>query len=213
MSTAECCRELCNDYAINAVFAFHAICSEEFRIQRQVQEVLRQNGAGALRLFWGYELLHPDDLPFDTKDRGAFTEIEVFVGRVKGVSTRPSTRQQPEFATGPEKAVRRHRAFKEIPQATEVMGSNYLAAEDLQESNNSCLELHWRGGETAALARVHKYLWEQDGLALDYVGATSVRSLYRSPLDEEATSKLSLWLAHGCLSPRLLYEEIHYILA
>ncbi|CAE7525348.1 CRYD, partial [Symbiodinium pilosum] len=34
------------------------------------------------------------------------------------------------------------------------------------------------------------------------------------PLEDEATSKLSPWLAHGCLSPRLLYEEIRrYILA
>ena len=37
---------------------------------------------------------------------------------------------------------------------------------------------------------------------------SQVRSLYRSPLDDEATSKLSPWLAHGCLSPRVLYEEV-----
>ena len=95
VSTAECFRELCKDYDINAVFAFHEICSEELRIQRQVKDVLHENGAGSLQLHWGYELLHHDDLPFDTKDRGAFKEIEIFLGRVKGgsfcKSPKPST--------------------------------------------------------------------------------------------------------------------------
>ena len=207
VSTAECFRELCNDYTINAVFAFHEVCSEELRLQRQVQNVLHQHAAGSLRLHWGYELLHHDDLPFGTEDRGAFKEIEVFLGRVKGVSPRPSAWQQPEFAT-PGKAVHWQRALREIPRAEEVMGENYLAAQDLGESTDSRLEFCWRGGETAALAKLQEYLWDQDRLALDYVGATSVRSLYRSPLDDEATSKLSPWLAHGCLSPRMLYEEI-----
>eukprot|EP00439_Symbiodinium_sp_Y106_P030404 s235_g3.t1 len=202
VSTAECFRELSKDYSINAVFAFHEVCSEELQIQREVQHVLRQTGPSPLRLYWGYELLHPDDLPFDTKDRAAFKEIEVFLGRVKGVSPRPSAQQEPDFVTGPERAIHWWRARKAIPRADEVMGSNYLVAEDLAK------ESAWQGGETAALARIQEYLWDHDRLALDYVGATSVRSLYRSPLDDEATSKLSPWLAHGCLSPRLLYEEV-----
>ena len=210
VSTAECFRELCKDYAINAVFAFHEVCSEELRIQRQVQQVLRQNGAGSLQLHWGYELLHHDDLPFATKDRAAFKEIEVFLGRVRGVSPRPSAWHEPDFATGPEKAVHWQRACEQVPQAEEVMGKNFLA----QESTSPHVEFRWQGGETAALARVREYIWDEDRLALDYVGATSVRSLYRSPLDDEATSRLSPWLAHGCLSPRLLYEEVQrYILA
>ncbi|CAE7247665.1 CRYD [Symbiodinium necroappetens] len=167
VSTAECFRELCKDYSINAVFAFHEVCSEELRIQREVQHVLHQNGPSPLRLYWGYELLHPEDLPFDTTDRGAFKEIEIFLGRVKGVAPRPSAQQQPDFVAGPEKAIHWWRASKDIPLADEVMGSNYLVAEDLGK------ESRWQGGETAALARVQEYLWDHDRLALDYVGATS----------------------------------------
>ena len=57
VSTAECFRELSKDYSINAVFAFHEVCSEELQIQREVQHVLRQTGPSPLRLYWGYELL------------------------------------------------------------------------------------------------------------------------------------------------------------
>lgn len=209
VTTAECFKELCSDYMVNAVFAFHEICSEEIRIQRQVQDVLRQNGHGPLKLFWGYELLHRDDLPFDPKtDRGAVKEIEVFLGRVKGVSPRPSAQQQPLFLTGAEKAVCWPRAFKAVPGPAEVMGKNYNEAEDPGESKDPRAELRFQGGETAALARMKQYIWQEDSLILDYVGATVVRNLHRSPLNDKATTKMSPWLAHGCISPRLLYEEV-----
>ena len=88
--------------------------------------------------------------------------------RAPGVSPRPSAQQEPDFVTGPERAIHWWRARKAIPRADEVMGSNYLVAEDLAK------ESAWQGGETAALARVQEYLWDHDRLALDYVGATSV---------------------------------------
>jgi len=209
VSTAACFGELCSEYTINAVFAFHEICSEEIRIQRQVQDVLRENGQGPLKLFWGYELLHCDDLPFDPRtDRGAVKEVEVFMGRVNGVAPRPSAQQQPCFATGPETAVHWPRACEEIPGVAEVMGQNYVATEDPGENKDPRAEMRWKGGETAALAWVRQYFWDEDCLILNYVGATVVRNLYRSPMNEKGTSKLSPWLAHGCISPRLLYEEV-----
>merc|ERR1712194_1000215 len=88
------------------------------------------------------------------------------------------------------------------------MGENYVAAEDPGESKDPRAELRWQGGETAALARLQQYIWDEDSLVLDYVGATVVRNLHRSPLSDKATSKLSPWLAHGCLSPRLVAEEV-----
>ena len=34
------------DFAINSVFAFHEICSEELRVEREVREVLRKHQQG-----------------------------------------------------------------------------------------------------------------------------------------------------------------------
>lgn len=204
ISTAGCFKELCSDYTINAVFSFHEICSEELRIQRQVEDVLRSNGQGPLKLFWGYELLHHDDLPFDPKtERAAVKEIEVFLGSVKGIAPRPSAQEQPTF-TDSDMSVHWHRSC-DLPDVAEVMGENYSTDVRLTADHS---DFKWRGGETAALARVKQYLWDEDNLVRDYVGATVVRNLYRSPLNEKATSKLSPWLAHGCLSPRLLCEEV-----
>jgi hypothetical protein len=55
---------------------------------------------------------------------------------------------------------------------------------------------------------VKEYLWDGDALGLDYVGATMTMDPAKSCMRDKAMSKLSPWLAHGCLSPRLLYEEV-----
>ena len=53
-----------------------------------------------------------------------------------------------------------------------------------------------------------EYLWDDDSLGLDYVGATMTMDPAKSCMRDKAMSKFSPWLAHGCLSPRLLYEEV-----
>ena len=49
--------------------------------------------------------------------------------------------------------------------------------------------------------------WQEDSLGLDYVGATMTTDPAKSCMRDKAMSKFSPWLAHGCLSPRFLYEE------
>lgn len=56
------------------------------------------------------------------------------------------------------------------------------------------------GGETAALARLQNWIWEQDQLQHYF----EVRN---GMLGQAYSSKLSPWLAAGCLSPRLVYWE------
>lgn len=58
------------------------------------------------------------------------------------------------------------------------------------------------------MKRVDEYLFGTDALALDYVGSTNTPREGNSCIKEGAMSRLSPWLAHGCISPRLLYSEI-----
>lgn len=88
------------------------------------------------------------------------------------------------------------------------MSATYSSELDPGDLKDPRAELKWRGGETAALQRVQEYLWEEDSLGLDYVGATMTMDPAKSCMRDKAMSKLSPWLAHGCLSPRLLYEEV-----
>mmetsp|Transcript_8352 Transcript_8352/g.21272 ORF Transcript_8352/g.21272 Transcript_8352/m.21272 type:complete len:820 (-) Transcript_8352:193-2652(-) len=210
ISTAACFDELCNDYTVNAVFAFQEICSEELRIERSVREVLRRRGQIPLRLFWGFELYHRDDLPFDpSRARGPFNSYTAFRKRLEeSCWIRPSGQESPTLRTGANASVRWPRSSSTLPSVKDVMGAAYDPAADPGEHKDARAELRWRGGETAALARVQEYLWDEDSLGLDYVGATMTMDPAKSCMRDKAMSKLSPWLAHGCLSPRRLYEEV-----
>nr|QDO16274.1 cryptochrome DASH [Lingulodinium polyedra] len=210
VSTAACFEELCEDYAINAVFAFHEVCSEELAVEAKVRRVLQRRGQGPLRLLWGFELYHREDLSFDpASPRAPFGSYTAFRKRVEGASrVRASAQEAPNFRRGADAAVRWPRSDKAPPSVREVMGPTYEAAEDPGEEKDPRAELRWQGGETAALARVKEYLWDEDCLGLEYVGATMTTDPSKSCMRDKAMSKMSPWLAHGCLSPRLLYEEV-----
>ncbi|MFC7227434.1 DASH family cryptochrome [Salinirubellus salinus] len=61
--------------------------------------------------------------------------------------------------------------------------------------------LPFEGGESAGKARVEAYFWEGDHLR-------EYKQTRNGLLGPDFSSKLSAWLAHGCLSPRYVYEEV-----
>ena len=61
--------------------------------------------------------------------------------------------------------------------------------------------LNFRGGETAGLARLKYYLWETDAIK-------NYKETRNGLIGEIFSSKFSVWLAHGCLSPKKIYEEL-----
>lgn len=208
ISTARCFEELSEEYAIVNVFAFHEICSEELRVERQVRDVLRKKGEGTLNLFWGFELHHRDDLNFDpARPRGAFNSYTSFRKRVEESQIRSSSWEDPKFLNK-DLSISWARADDTLPSVQEVMGSSYVPAMDPGKEKDPRAEMQWQGGETGALARVKEYLWDEDCLGNDYVGATMTMDPAKSCMRDKAMSKLSPWLAHGCLSPRRLYEEV-----
>ena len=70
-----------------------------------------------------------------------------------------------------------------------------------------CSKIARPGQAIKPLLQVQQYLWDEDSLGLDYVGATMTMDPAKSCMRDRAMSKFSPWLAHGCLSPRKLYEE------
>lgn len=61
--------------------------------------------------------------------------------------------------------------------------------------------LRFHGGETAAQARLHHYLWEADCLR-------RYKETRNGLLGADYSSKLSPWLALGCLSPRTVHAAV-----
>ncbi|MEM7550352.1 MAG: DASH family cryptochrome [Bacteroidota bacterium] len=61
--------------------------------------------------------------------------------------------------------------------------------------------LKFRGGEKAGLERLNKYIWEDDLLK-------NYKNTRNGMIGADYSSKLSAWLAYGCISPKLIYWEI-----
>jgi deoxyribodipyrimidine photo-lyase len=59
----------------------------------------------------------------------------------------------------------------------------------------------FKGGETAALQRLHSYFWEK-GLVSTY------KDTRNGLLGSDYSSKFSPWLSQGCLSPKFIYHEL-----
>ena len=58
-----------------------------------------------------------------------------------------------------------------------------------------------QGGEAVALQRLQYYLWDSD-LISNYF------NIRNGMLGGNYSTKLSAWLAHGCISPRTVYHEV-----
>ena len=62
-------------------------------------------------------------------------------------------------------------------------------------------QFQFTGGETTALQRLHHYLWETDAVA-------NYKTTRNGLLGSDFSSHFSPWLSQGCLSPKLIYQEI-----
>jgi len=67
--------------------------------------------------------------------------------------------------------------------------------------NDERAVLRFEGGETKALARLHNFLWETDHVK-------HYKATRNNLLGDTYSSKLSPWLAQGCLSPKKIYAEL-----
>jgi deoxyribodipyrimidine photo-lyase len=80
----------------------------------------------------------------------------------------------------------------EIP-TLEALG--YTQAE-IQSAQNTLV-----GGEDAALARVEDYFW-------NHKHALTYKQTRNNMLGDHFSTKFSVWLANGCLSPKYIYKEL-----
>ena len=90
------------------------------------------------------------------------------------------------------------------PSTIEVVSSVLLPSSSTYStySGSSLTEgKTWHGGESAALQQLQYYLWETDCIA-------RYKETRNGLIGWDFSSKLSAWLAHGCISPRRVYAEL-----
>jgi deoxyribodipyrimidine photo-lyase len=180
--------EVADSFDADVVHAQTKPATEELETENDVRARLAEHGI-ELERFWTHTLYHVEDLPtpYDRID-DTFTPWRKAVERsasVRETVPAPETVPTPEFEAG----------------GVPTLGD--LGVEGDPEPDERGV-LAFEGGETAGRDRVRAYLWAGDHLR-NYKGTRN------GLLGADYSSKFSAWLAHGCLSPRHVHEEVrHY---
>jgi deoxyribodipyrimidine photo-lyase len=177
--------ELVRELGVTAVYFYRETTSEEVAVENALRTALQADQVST-QSFWGHTLYHPDDLPF------AIANLpELFT----------------HFRKQVEKSSTIYSAFPaptSLPALPEIDVGEVPAIADFGlESPVADLRgvIPFKGGETAGLARLDHYFWQQDHLKV-------YKETRNGMLGGDYSSKFSAWLAHGCLSPRQIYWQV-----
>lgn len=178
----------------HTVFAHRETCSEETAVERGVAKGLANlEGLGVrLDLIWGGTLYHLDDLPFSSAELP-----DIYTQFRKGVEynckVRPALKMPAQMGPLPESLSEKIGGSGDVPTMADL-GLKYREQSPLGV-------MHFEGGETAALARLQDYFWKKDQLKV-------YKETRNGMLGADYSTKFSPWLAHGCLSPRTIHDEV-----
>lgn len=173
------------DNKVDLVLFSQEATSEEKRVEKRIIDRLKQEKI-KVETTWQSTLYHPDELPFAIKDiPDLFTHFRKQVEKKSNVYTCEPT---------PDK-------LPPIPQLDigQIPTLQDLGLSDYEYNPQGVLE--FKGGETEALKRLNHYFWQQDCLK-------EYKETRNGMLGADYSSKFSPWLAHGCISPRYIYQEV-----
>jgi deoxyribodipyrimidine photo-lyase len=170
---------------IDTVYWFKEVTTEECAVEARLCQVLESLNV-KVKTFWGSTLHHPDDLPFKlSQTPELFTQFRKLIEKDETIAPCFSIPQKlsplPDIDRG------------ELPTLKDFG----LEIPNLEPR----AVLSFRGGETAGMARLKEYIWEGDRLRF-------YKETRNGMLDRDDSSKISPWLALGCLSPRYVFEEV-----
>ncbi len=173
------------EYNVDEVYFSQEATAEEINIEKALVTKLQKNQIQVTK-FWQSTLYSPQNLPFNIENiPDLFTNFRKQLEKKSIVSNPlPTPTTLPSLPT-----IDRGK----IPSLSE------LGLEEFSPSNRAVLKFD--GGESSGLKRLKYYLWETDSIA-------TYKQTRNGMLGGDYSSKFSPWLAHGCLSPRLIYAEI-----
>lgn len=178
--------DLAQALSCDAVYYHSAVTAEEEAVEAQLQEHCNRLGIRH-RAFWGAATLHEvEELPF------AIAQIpEVFTQFRKQVE---SASKVPEPLPKP-------------GQLSPILDIDCGECPPLEQLGLEAPPIDpravqsFKGGEAEGLKRVQAYLWDKDRLRV-------YKQTRNGMLNPDDSSKLSPWLALGCLSPRYVYAQV-----
>lgn len=171
-------------YRAQKVFAKREVAYEEKQTEIKVQNELFKLRCELITNSTS-TLYHAEDLPFSIKDiPDVFTNFRKKTEQdatIRAVFKVPSNIQSPNIV------------------ALQLPSLENLGLEFSKIDSRAAIQL--KGGETVALNRLNHYFFETKNLSL-------YKETRNGMIGQDYSSKFSAWLAHGCLSPRFIYQEI-----
>jgi len=176
--------ELATEYNATKVFAKKEVAYEEKLQEEQVEAALWKQHC-TLETYSTSTLYHAEDLPFSIKDiPDVFTN---FRKKVERESTVRAAFSAPEKITSPT-----------LPKP-KILTLKNLGLKPVDIDSRAVLQ--FTGGEEEALKRVNHYFFETKALS-------TYKETRNGLVGANYSSKLSAWLAQGCLSPRYIYHTV-----
>jgi deoxyribodipyrimidine photo-lyase len=176
---------LVKELEVTAVFWHEEVTAEELSVEQCLEDQLKQLNI-QWKKYWGATLYHPDHLPFAlNRVPEVFTQ---FRKKVEADSTVDVSYSPPP----------------QLPPLPAVDIGELPTLKDLGLSTPEYDEravLKFEGGETAGLQRLQHYVWDADCLK-------AYKQTRNGMVGADYSSKLSAWLAMGCLSPRRVFETV-----
>jgi deoxyribodipyrimidine photo-lyase len=178
--------ELFAEHGVDRVHFQTTPATEELTVENATKAALEEAGIDYQR-HWTHTLYHINDLPRDVADmEDTFTPWK---DRTEAKATVRDQVPTPGTVPAPDPG----------PDPGEVPTNEALGVEPAAYDDRGVLA--FEGGETAGRERVEQYLWEGDHLR-------NYKATRNGLLGADYSSKLSAWLAHGCLSPRYVHDEV-----
>ncbi|KAK9760981.1 hypothetical protein K7432_014477 [Basidiobolus ranarum] len=184
-------KEILTEYNIEGVYLQEEVTDEEIK----VQETLVKNLDVPVKFFNGATLVHPEDLPFTINELpDVYTQF-----RKKVESLEPLFR---EVLPSPKEL----KPFPESEKLTSMMTLNNAELfQQLALGNDVVIDersaFPFCGGEDEGIKRLHDWIWNSRNLS-------TYKETRNGLIGTEYSSKISPWLAHGCVSPREVMREV-----
>ena len=170
---------------VDAVYYHQEVTAEELAVENNLKQALKAHNI-TYKSFWGATLYLPEDLPCK-------------VDRIPELFT--NFRKQVEKKSSIEEPLPTPKKLTSLPNI-ESGKIPTLQELDLEKPTfDKRAVLKFVGGETAALERLQHYFWDTDSLQ-------NYKETRNGMLGADYSSKFSPWLAHGCISPRYIYDRV-----
>ena len=188
--------EDCKDTRCKIVYQ-DEVCPEERAVEHKVKKLFQSSEA-----VWGSTMYDLKDLPYDVENNlsdmpDTFTPFRNKVEKNCQIrAPLPTPKQLSSFPLATLPALGPYASF--VP-ALKDLGYTLDQIQSVATSDPRGV-MDFKGGETAALARVKDYIWDKDLLHKYFDTRNGM-------IGADYSTKFSPWLAHGNLSPRHVARE------